>query len=96
MIRIYKDRYYLMRDHPGLSGFRQWDKWEYWVTTGRKAQHDRLDVVEEYKPTEHHIFRLEDGHVPDCQPRVTVQEALAWLDENPFQRITRVQGRIQC
>ena len=86
-MRIYKDRYYLMRIHPGISGFQQWDKWEYYVTTGLKARNDRTRIVREYKPGFHVIFRLEDGHVPDYQPRANEAESLTWLDENPYQRI---------
>jgi len=90
-MRIYKDRYYLLREHPGLSGFKQWDKWEYYVTTGHKARNERTRVVREYTPQGNGvIFRLGDGHLPDYQPRASETDALQWLNDNPYQRITQV------
>ena len=87
--RIYKSKLYLMRVHPGISGFQQWETWEYYITTGHKAQNDRGKVYKEYIPTPGAgLFRLEDGHLPAHQPRVTGPEAVAWLRANPYQRIT--------
>jgi hypothetical protein len=97
-MRIYRDRYYLLRVRPGLSGFKRYDQWEYYITTGHKARNDRTRVVEEYKRcSKGAIFRLEDGHLPDYQPRASEADAraseadaLQWLDNNPYQRIVRV------
>jgi hypothetical protein len=93
-VRIYKDRYYLMRVHPGLSGFRNFDRWHYYITTGLKASNDRTRVVREHKPVGAGEFRLEDGHLPDYQSRADEKKALEWLDRNPYQCITRVDGQV--
>lgn len=89
-MRIYKNKYYIFRDHPGLSGFKQWDKWEYWISTGKQAQSNRTTVFKEYIPNGEGIFRLGDGHCPNQQPTANEKAALAWLDFNPYQRITQL------
>jgi len=89
-MRIYSDRFYLLRKHPGHSGFQRWNEWEYYITTGRKARNDRSLVVREYKQTGEGVFRIEDGHLPDYQQRKSETDALTWLQENPWQRITEV------
>lgn len=90
-MRIYKNRFYLCREHLGLSRFKQWDKWEYYITTGHKACNDRTRVVSEYSRGRYDIFRLEDGHLPDYQPHANEAEALQWLGVNLYQRITPIE-----
>lgn len=90
-MRVYSDRFYLMRVHPGISGFTRWDQWEYYVNTGLKARNDKTRIVSEYHPRGAGIFRLEDGHTPEYQPRVTEAEALQWLKSNPYQRVTPIE-----
>ncbi len=86
-IRIYKSKYYLMQDVPGISGFKRWDEREYFVATGHHARNNRTKVIREFQPLYAAWFRLEDGHLPEYQPRVDQEKALKWLDENIYGRI---------
>lgn len=84
-MRIFKNRYYILRRHPGISGFVRWNEWEYSICTGRKAQgNSRLSVLKEFKAKGLGHFRLGNGHLPNYQPEVKEVEALRWLDANPF------------
>jgi len=87
-MRIYKNKYYLMADTPGISGFKRWNEKEYYVSTGHRAKNNRTRVLKEYRPDLFASwFRIEDGHLPDYQPRLCEEDALKWLDKNMFQRI---------
>lgn len=91
-MRIYKDRFYLMeqREYKVIGNVTADDNFDQYVTTGHAAQRDRTRVVSEYAQGRYDIFRLEDGHLPDYQPRTNEAEALEWLQDNPYQRITPV------
>ena len=84
-MKIFKNKYYILRDHPGISGFQQWDKCEYRVATGHKARNDKLSIVKEFLANGRGLFRLEDGHLPDYQPKAKEKEIFDWLDINRFQ-----------
>jgi len=89
-MRVFKDRYYLMGNHPGISGFVQFDTMEYWVATGHYAMNHKTEVQGEFIPQRDGIYRIGDGHLPEHQPQLPLSEAIQWLDQNPFQRITAV------
>ena len=88
--RIYADRFYVLADHPGISGFQEWDKLAYCVVTGAKAKQRRPCVVGEFLPISEDVYRCEDGHIPDYQPRLRTPDALRWLLDNPFAAIVRL------
>ena len=84
-MRIYKKKYYILRSHPGISGFQQWNIWEYRVCTGLKAQSNKLNIVKEFRENGRGKFRLEDGHHPDYQPKAMEKEVIPWLDIEKYQ-----------
>lgn len=89
--RIYKNRFYVLADHPGISGFRDWNRKEEVIVTGLKAQSKRSLVVREFIPeNETENFYLHDGHLPGHQPLAKTSEALKWLAQNPYQAISKV------
>ena len=93
--RVYKDRLYMMSEHPGLSGFQQWDKYHYYIVMGYKAQNNRSGIIHEYRPSGRGLFRIEDGHLPDYQPRYEEAAAIQWLKANIWQRITPMNQECQ-
>jgi len=84
-MREFKNKYYTLKEHPGISDFQQWDKYEYRVATGYKAANNRLRIVKEYRENGRGQFRLEDGHLPDCQPPAREKEIIPWLDNERYQ-----------
>lgn len=92
-MRIYKDRIYLLRDHPGISGFRQSDKWDYWIAPGFGLGYgDRLHVLGEYQAKPDDVFRLTTGQLPDYQPRTGAAAACAALRANKISRAYLTAG----
>ena len=88
--RIYKNKFYVLADHPGISGFRDWSVKEEVVVTGLKARNNKLLIVREFDPKEESgNYHLHDGHLPGHQPVAEVSEAIAWLNQNPFQSISK-------
>jgi len=83
-MRVYKNKYYILREHPGISGFQQWDKWEYRVATGWKATHYKLSIVEQLLANGRGQFRLENGYFPEYQPVVKEKEIYDWLDKERY------------
>ena len=83
-MRIYKKKYYILSAIPGLSGFQRWNEREYRVCTGHKASHHRLDIVKEFRENGRGKFRLEDGHLPDYQPKAMEKEIIPWLDKQKY------------
>lgn len=91
--RVYKNKFYVLADHPGISGFRDWSTKEEVVVTGRKAQNNKLLIVREFDPNkESGKYYLHDGHIPGYQPVADVSEALTWLTQNPFQSISKAKA----
>ncbi len=89
-MRITKTKYYILETTPGLSGFQQWNKVERFIVTGYKAKNEKTHIVDVFNPAfmaGDITCKLEDGHVRDCQPTVSLREALNWLDDNKFQRV---------
>ena len=91
-MRVYKNKYYILRTHPGISGFQRWDKYEYRLVTGKKARFHRLNIYKEFRAKGLAYFRLENGHLPDYQPGAKEADALRWLDENPYGSVFFVGG----
>lgn len=87
-MRIYKNKYYILQSIPGISGFKEWNKRTYCIATGNHAQHNRLDVVREFKGNGQGKYRLNDGHLPDYCPIANETEALQWLEANFYNVIT--------
>jgi hypothetical protein len=84
-MKVFKNKYYITRNHPGISGFKQWDKWEFRVITGFNAQKHKTDVIYQFFANGKGIFRLEDGHLSPYQPVVQEKEIYDFLDKNPYQ-----------
>lgn len=87
--KIHAARYYLLADHPGISGFKDYSRKVETITTGRKARRERSLIVGEYLPNGG-TFELHDGHLPGHRPIVPMAEAFQWLDQNPFQFISEI------
>lgn len=85
-MRLYRNRYYVGRCHPGISGFKR-QEWEYYVVTGAKARTMRSEILGEYHPIASHWFDLDDGHLPGHRLGVQTKRALAWLVAHPYSRI---------
>ena len=82
MLRVYKNKYYIIENIPGISGFQRWNEREYRVVNGRLASLRRLEVVKEFL-FNGGKFRLEDGHLPEYQPMTgLISELFEWLDNN--------------
>jgi len=84
-MRIYKNRFYVMMTIPGISGFQQWNEREFHIVTGYKAANNKHLIVAEWTPTEDESFRIEDGHLPECQPVGSRVDVANFLRNNPFQ-----------
>ncbi len=82
-MKIKDNHYYILKSHPGISGFKR-DTWEYRIVTGRKAKLHKIEIEKEYLANGLGQFRLEEGHLPEYQPIVSEIEALRWLDNEPF------------
>ncbi len=89
-MRVKSDHYYVLRDHPGISGFKRVNEWTECIVTGHKARHNRSILDREYLANGLGRFRLGDGHLPDYQPIVNEVEALRWLDSNLYQAIVEM------
>jgi hypothetical protein len=87
-LRIKKGHFYVLADHPGISGFKDYTRKVETVVTAEKARNHRYCVDREYLASGRGTFRVHDGHLPDYQPRMSEVDALRWLDANPFQGIT--------
>ena len=83
-MKIFKKNYYIIHSTPGISGFQRWDEHEYRVCTGYKAQNCKTDIVKQFLLNGRGKYRLEDGHVPECQPIVHEKEIIPWLDKQRF------------
>lgn len=87
--RIYSDRVYFVGVTPGIYGFQQWGKTEYGIVGGVTARNKiwRLNIgMPEGACGNLNIgkrFRLDNGHLPDYQPRATFSEACDWVLKNP-------------
>lgn len=93
-MRIRSDRYYVLRTHPGISGFIRVNDWVETIMTGYKARHHRSDVDREYLVTGLGKYKIGDGHLSDFQPVLSEDDALRWLDANPYGGIVAIQHTI--
>lgn len=90
-LRIRDGHYYVLGFHPGISGFKQWDKVEEHIVSAAKARNNRAYLLREYLARGLGSFRCDDGHLPDYQPIASEVEALRFLDANPFSSIQAVK-----
>ena len=90
-MRIKSNHYYVLKTHPGISGFIRFNEWVESIVTGHRARSHRSDIDREYLANGLRYFRLGNGHLPDYQPVVSEVEALRWLDANLYQEIVAVK-----
>lgn len=83
--RIYNTRVYLVYVPQGISGFPKPPILA--VVSGAQYRRDRAKLIP-YSGGEGDLntraWRLDDGHVPDCQPRATYNEACTFAQANPW------------
>ena len=83
--RIYKSRVYFIEVVPGISGFQRWNEREYGIASGATVKSRGLKVG--MPPGIHgdlnagQRFRLDDGHLPEFQPRATYDRACSFVLE---------------
>jgi len=83
-MRIYSNRFYVIDETPGISGFQRWDKVLARVVTGHVARRLKSSVIEEFSTADTRSYRLDDGHLPDHQPITNAAGVLAYLTENIY------------
>ena len=83
-MRIYSKRFYEVAEHPGISGFQRWDKLQVRIVTGLVARRMRSSVLSEFDCNTDRIYRLDDGHLPDYQPRADASAVISYLTANPY------------
>jgi hypothetical protein len=83
---------YVLRFHPGLSGFQEWDRYEYSIVLGCKAKNCRPSLVGEFEPPPGAFYRVNDGHLPEYCPVAGQWDAVAWLRQNPYQCLTLLES----
>ena len=83
-MRIYKEKIYLTRKCPGISGFKQYDKYEYHIMYGDRVKYhcSASEIIRQHLVNGRGVYRCEDGHLPDFQPVMKEADALHWLEEN--------------
>ena len=80
-MRIYKNKHYIQEIIPGISGFQEWDKREYYLVSGMYAQRHKVDIVKEFQPNGKGKFELCDGHLPNFRPITTNEkEAMDFVE----------------
>ena len=84
-MRLYSDRQYFFRSRRGISGFQEWGAYDYGLATGATLKSKgigRDDIG--MSPQMGNLnagrrFRLDDGHLPEYQPRATFYDAGEWV-----------------
>jgi len=92
-MRIYRDRVYVLANFPGISGYKDWSRLAYRIGSGKHAANNRTEAIGELRARSG-LYRLQDGHLPDYQPRVGLDDALAWIQSNPYQTAVPVDTEI--
>lgn len=95
--RVFKNKFYMTAETPGISGFQEWDNVELRIISGHKAMEEnyRYRVVAEFIPEkifcgsclrgiDGHGMRFENGKLPNCQEFVLDEEIKKTLLEFPF------------
>ena len=82
--RIYSDRCYIVGIPQGISGFPKPPVLG--VVSGTLYRRDFHRFVDAPRMGNLNArqFRVEDGHLPDYQPRVSYDVACQWVLANPF------------
>lgn len=86
--RIYKNRVYFVSQEQGISGFQRWGMYDWGIASGHTVQLHRRLVANHARPSFGNLndgqrFRLDNGQMPDHQPRATYLEAGDWVLANP-------------
>ena len=89
-MKIYRDKFYVLAETPGISGFKRYGELEFCVVTGYKAVNERARVIGQYLPTSEDRFILCDGHMPHLCPQGDWGIALDFLSINTFQRVVPI------
>lgn len=76
---IRNGRLYVIRERQGISGFQRWGEYDLRVVHAPKARQNRREIVGEWDAPVGTMYRLDDGHLPDFQPRALADEARAWI-----------------
>lgn len=85
--RIHKKRTYFVSEQQGISGFMR-EQWVYGIASGATVQRRRSlvsgqSMIGMGNLNDGKRFRLDDGHLPDYQPRATYFEASEWVHAYP-------------
>ncbi len=92
-MRIYSERFYEIDETPGISGFQRWDKILVRVVTGRVARRLRSSIIGEFNVTNTSTYRLDEGHLPDYQPRTNAAGVVAYLTEHVYSSAYELEER---
>lgn len=92
-MRIYRNRFYVVEETPGLSGFQRWDKIQVRIVTGYVARRLKSSVTGEFNTTDPRSYRLDDGHLPDHQPITDAAGVIAYLKENLYSSAYELKER---
>ena len=92
-MRIYSDRFYVIGETPGLSGFQRWDKVQIRIVTGHVARRLKHSVIGEFNTADTRSYRLDDGHLPDYQPITNAAGVLTYLTENIYSSAYELEER---
>ena len=85
-MKIFKNRYYLMKNLHYRYYTNHLINDQYFICTGHYAANNRRDIIKEFRPLFSAWFRVEDGHLPEYQPRLSQDDTLKWLRSNVSQR----------
>ena len=79
--RIVRDRVYVVRVAQGISGARLPDAEGVTLGAciGSGQRFSRYDVLRDASLSDSGTYRLDDGHLPDFQPRAAFGDAIRWL-----------------
>ena len=84
--RIYSKRLYIVGIPQGISGFRK-PAIPAIVTGLRHRTHQVYEPTWSGQlpaPVSAATFRMEDGHLPECQPRGDIEAVTTFLAANPY------------
>lgn len=83
-MRIETGKLYAIRQDKGISGFQDWNHFYLRVVTAAVARLYRSRLLFEFDAREHTgTYRLDDGHLPDYQPRTDSFGVVRFLEKYP-------------
>jgi hypothetical protein len=83
-MRIQTGKLYVLESNRGISGFQDWLHFDLRIVSAETARYCRTRVLFEFDPSAPGTYRLDDGHLPDYQPRTDGQGVLEYLSNNPY------------